>query len=266
MMSPSDDLPAGVHAAYSAAAWALRVERSQEDYRFDEIVRAVEAGLYKWALSHARRLLKGPHLVDAKDAEDAVSVALEKVLKDYDPSRGAIKPYLYKVLRNGCTDMLRRNGRELLTTAEPDWWNERPQVEAFSGATAVEDEDMCDRIAAALEVLNLSDTQRGELGRAMDLLDGAEADQFDHLTGLQKKRAMANARQQKKRAGDKVLDEAGVTAEERTAARLVRAHQDLDKAKAAAPGLDVVGLSKSAERKVLRLFNIDTEDDNDGHA
>jgi len=265
-MSPSDDLPTGVHAAYSAAAWALNDERSREDHRFDEIVRAVEAGLYKWALPYARRLLKGPGLVDANDPEDAVSAALVKALKDYDPSRGRFKPYFYKVLHNVCTDMLRRRGRELLTAAEPELWNDGPHAAAFSSAAAVEDKDMRDRIAAALEVLDLSDKQHGRLGRAMDLLGDAEADQFGHLTGLQKKRAMASARQQKKRAVDKVLDEAGVTAEERAAARLVRAQRNLDEAKAAAPGLGAAGLCRSAERKVLRLFNTDTEDDNDGHA
>jgi DNA-directed RNA polymerase specialized sigma24 family protein len=266
MMSPPDDLPAGVYPASAAAAWALGVERSQEDHRLDEIERAVEAGLYRSALPYARWLLMGPGLVDPNDPEDAVSAALEKTLRNYDPSRSSFKPYFHMVLRDVCTDMLRRRGRELLTSAEPEWWNERLHVEALSGTAAVEDQDMRDRIAAALEVLNLSDKQRDRLGRAMDLLGDAEADPFVCLSGEQKKRAVATARQHKKRGADRILDEAGVTAEERAAAKLVRAHPDLGTAKAAAPQLDVAGLSKSAERKVLRLFHTDTEDNNDGHA
>ncbi len=265
-MNPPDDLPAGVQAASAAAPWALSTERSQQDHRFDEIELAVQAGLHKSALPYARWLLMGLDLVDSNDPEDAVSAALEKTLRYYDPSLSSFKHYFHMVLRGVCTDMLRRRGRELPTSAVPQWWDERLHMAALSDTAAVEDADMCDRIAAALEVLNLSDAQRDMLGRLMDLLDGAEADPFAGLSGEERKRAMATARQHRKRGAVRVLDEAGVTAEERAAAKLVREHRTLNQAKAASPELDVAGLAKSAERKVLRLFNTDTEDDHDGHA
>lgn len=264
-MSLPDDLPAGVHAASEAETWALRIERS-EVQPFAEIIRAVEeVGLCKSAIPYARWLL-GPYLGGAIDAEDAVSAALVKARRSYNPSLGGFKPYFYSAVRSVCADMIKDRRRELRTSAELARQNERLQAEALPDTAVVEDEDMRDRIAAALEVLNLSDTQRYMLGRAIGMLDDAEADQFAHLSGPQKKRAMATARQNKRRGAGHVLDQAGVTAEERVAAKLVRTHPSLAAARAAAPQLDVVGLSKSAERKVLGLFNIDLGDRNDGHA
>jgi DNA-directed RNA polymerase specialized sigma24 family protein len=265
--NPSDDLP-HVPPTVSPGAerdangandqvreFALGIERDQADHRFEAIARAVDAALLRSADAYARRR------VGAHDAPEAISRTWEKVLAKFDPPRGPFKSFFFTVLHNACMDVIRERKHEPEPSEDVTMGSDRTPGASVQDALAAQaDRDEIVRqwdhleglIAEAIEVLNLTPKHRAALRNLLD--DGATGPPGDRRTA-------AAERQQRKRMRDWVTNRAGLTAEERAASALVRSHPSLAAAVAAAPGVDVAGLSAAADRKVLALFGIETEDD-----
>jgi hypothetical protein len=286
-----DEVPEGTSAVSSggepdmnglARDWALCGERERADQLFEILVRAVEAELLSSARAMASKLL------GANDVEDAISTVWTKLLakrnnaigsgraghdvgsgkagsKDgpgalpvgFDPGRGTFRTFFLTVLNSTCRDILRHRHAIQLSSVGATAGEELSQSRIFPHVVGHEDEilqrieGIQDRITAAVEVLDLSEKHRGMLLLMLD----TEED-----TPLADPKAVATARQQKKRLRDKVAKLADLTPDELKAASLVRTHHTVAAAAAAAPGLDVPRLFASAKRKVFALFDIETED------
>jgi hypothetical protein len=117
-------------------------------------------------------------------------------------------------------------------------------------------DDTNDRIIAAIEVLDLTEKQRGMLRRLLD----DEASAPDDPAAAQAALKAAAIRQQVRRLRGEVDGRVGLTPGEIRAASLLRIHHTVAAAAAAAPDLDVPGLLVSAKRKVRAMFSIVTED------
>jgi DNA-directed RNA polymerase specialized sigma24 family protein len=255
---PPDDLPDGVPALSSggqqgvdgtARTWALGDERGRVDQQFEDIVRATEAELLGSARAYARRLL------GANDVDDALNIVWEKIWASFDPARGAFKPFFFNVLHNTCLDILRhRRTTPQPSSDAPIRWEPGHGRHSPDPADEIiaQIDDLQDRIAAAIEVMDLAEKHRDMLHM---MLDSKDADPPAD------RKAAAAARQQKKRLRRVLDDLAGLTPDELEAASLVRRHHTVADAAAAAPGIDVQGLFASAKRKVLAVFAIETEDD-----
>jgi DNA-directed RNA polymerase specialized sigma24 family protein len=170
----------------------------------------------------------------------------------FDPDRGPFAAYFYVAVRNACLDVLRRRG----TMPRPDAGVTDGELLLPDGGD-LEDEILArldhlqEKIAAAIEVLPLSDKHRDML-RLM--LDTGEAD--PSANG----KSSSAERQARRRLRHEVDKLANLTLEERHAASLVRRHHSVAAAADAAPDLDVRGLYASATRKVFALFGIERED------
>jgi DNA-directed RNA polymerase specialized sigma24 family protein len=264
--SPPDEPPEGAAAVSSGAPsgmsnvnagareWALHDEYSRTDPRFEAMVRAADDALLGYARAYAWTL------VGANDVEDAISTAWEKVLISADMDRGTFKPFFRTVLRNTCFDILRnRKGMSQHSSDAMPLWE--PEYGGLSPDPADEImdriKDLQGRIIAAIAVLDLTEKQRDMLSK---LLDDEESDVLDdRAAALADPKAAAAARQQRKRLRDVVDGLAGLTPDELKAASLIRRHHTVAAAAAAAPDLDVSGLYASARRKVLALFDIETQ-------
>jgi DNA-directed RNA polymerase specialized sigma24 family protein len=249
-----DAEPAATGGHDRAREFALGVERDRADPRFEAIARAVDHDLLSRAHAYARQR------AGTRDAPEAISRTWEKVLANFDPQRGAFKSFFFTVLRNACMDVLRERSHQPEPSEDVTVGSDRtPGALAHDAFAAQADRDEIVRhwdhteglIAEAIEVLNLTPKHRAAL---RNLLDGAAEPSAD-------RKAAAAERQQRRRMRTWVTNQAGLTTEERAAAALVRSHPSLAAAVAAAPGLDVAGLSAAADRKVLALFGVETEDD-----
>jgi DNA-directed RNA polymerase specialized sigma24 family protein len=245
----SDGQPGVNDAGGTAEALALGDEHGRTDQSFEDIVRTAGAELLDSARSYARRL------VGANDADDALNTVWEKIWTRFDPARGEFKAFFFTALHHECLDILRHRRvtpqpwADLPADWEPGYGTHFPDP---ADEVIARIDDLQDRIAAAIEVLDLPAGHRGMLRMMLDTQDASPP-----AAG----KAADAIRQQRKRLR-RVLDErAGLTPGELEAASLVRRHHTVAAAAAAAPGSDVPGLYASAKRKVLALFPIETEDD-----
>jgi DNA-directed RNA polymerase specialized sigma24 family protein len=232
----------------TAEALALGDELGRTDQSFEDIVRMAGAELLDSARSYARRL------VGANDADDALNTVWEKIWTSFDPARGGFKAFFFTALHHACLDILRHR------RVAPQPWAEVPAGREPEYGTHFPDpadeviariDDLQDRIAAAIEVLDLPAGHRHMLRMMLDTQDASPP-----------AAGKADATRQQRKRLRRVLDErAGLTPGELEAASLVRRHHTVAAAAAAAPGSDVPGLYASAKRKVLALFAIETEDD-----
>ncbi len=251
----SSGAPSGVHdVSAGTRAWALGDEQARAYPPFESIVRAANDELLRPARAYALRRV-GPD-----DVEDAINTVWEKVLTRFDKNLGTFEAFFFTVLRTTCYDILRNRGRMSLlsgdaaSTGEPEHGDPFPDL-----ADEVIDriDDLQDRIIAAIEVLDLTEKERGMLRMMLGSEEAGVPD--DPADGPADPKAAAAARQQKKRLRAAVDRVAGLTPDELTAASLLRRHHTVAAATAAAPHLDVRGLRASAKRKVFALFDIETE-------
>src|SRR5512133_2508401 len=82
-------------AGMTALAWP------QTETEFEALVEAMQHGLVRFAYCRLRSL---------PDAEDVVQDALVRAFMDRERLRkiGAVHPYLYRMVANRCTDLLRK--------------------------------------------------------------------------------------------------------------------------------------------------------------
>lgn len=259
---PPDDVPDGMPAekpdaggsssslTENAQTWVLETEHYESNPLFEGIVRAVEGQFNQKALRYAEGM------VGRSDAEDAVNTAWLKALPAFDASNGRFESLFRRTLHNACVDILRKRNRQQPVPADDLAFVELLRGSAAPGAAAVEssveEASMRDKIVTAIEVLDLTATQRSMLRRLVDLLE----------TGQRSDASPESLRQQKARTVAKVKCLAGLTTQEEGAVRLVRKCQGVvaDAAAIAPPGLDVRGQYQSAQRKVLALFGLDAGD------
>lgn len=243
--NPPDGFPDGTPAdppgtgpdmppADSIRERARGFELERMDHRSEDAVRALEARLREPARAYAR------WLVGANDAEDAVQAAFIKALDTFDPARGAPFPSFFMILlKRECIGILRKRKTlprltDLTTLADsvpgPRSGAEDPEAAAIS-------RDIADQISAATQNLDLPTAYREALRQ---LIDDGGADRT------------AAGRKRTERTRGMLDEQAGLTAAEQGAARLLRQHRPIDEA--------AQGLLASARRKMFSLFGIQPEE------
>jgi RNA polymerase sigma-70 factor (ECF subfamily) len=147
----------------STAAW-LFMAQAGETAAFDAIQQEYEPAIRNFV----RRLIgdySQPYEVD--DIVQDVFLALYTHLADIDPPE-KLRPYLYRVARNRCYDVLRQLGRCEFTTLDDDLISDWVTYQAYSSADDAErPEDLAHWLLLHLEVqeamLRLPETQRQAL-------------------------------------------------------------------------------------------------------
>jgi DNA-directed RNA polymerase specialized sigma24 family protein len=217
--------------------WPRELERQAHDSAAEATIREIEARLHTSAHAYAYKLV-------GADAEDAVQTAWVRALTTYDPESGPLSSLFLHILRNTCHDIWRRRRDETLPSddvaalAESAYRAPYPADGGFEEEVLSRLADSEGPITAAIEALDLPAGQRDML---RSLIVSGEADTTD-----------ATARKRRQRMRDRIDDLAGLKPAERRAVSLQRQHRALD--------ADTQALVASARLKVLRLFDIQTED------
>jgi DNA-directed RNA polymerase specialized sigma24 family protein len=258
-----------------AREWARRAERDQSDRLFEALVLAAQAELLRSVRAMAGRLV-GPDEADdvinsvwarlwanqralgtPAQTERDVGVAEPAMTAGhvsagqpgrFDPARGSFTAYFYRAVWNACIDNRRR--RRALPLPGPDVTagDLLPDVANLEEEALARLDRLEEKLVAAVEVLPLSDKQRGMLGLMLD------TDQAHATAGGGASVAQRQAKRRLRREVDNLAD---LSAEERRAASLVRTHHTVAAAAAAAErSVDVPGLYASATRKVFALFGL----------
>lgn len=217
--------------------WLLELERQAHDSAAEATTREIVARLHTSAHAYAYKLV-------GADAEDAVQTAWARTLATYDPESRPLSLLFSYILHNTCRDMWRSRRDETLPSddvaalAESAYRAPYPADGGFEEEVLSRLADPEGRITAAIEALDLPAGHRDMLH---SLTVSREADTTD-----------ATARKRRQRMRDSIDDLAGLTPAERRAVSLQRKHRALD--------ADTQALVASARLKVLRLFDIQTED------
>lgn len=162
--SPTDSLPDTLATLDpSAVAW-LYMAQAGEPEAFDALQQEYEPAIR----SFVRRLI-GDYstTVEVDDIVQDVFLALYTHLADINPPE-KLRPYLYRVARNRCYDVLRQHGRYEFTTLDDDLTSDWVTYQAYSyGDDTERPEDLAHWLLLHLEVqeamLRLPETQRQAL-------------------------------------------------------------------------------------------------------
>ncbi len=231
-----------------AREWALCANQELKNELFVIVADAAQERLVHIAHVMASRIV-GPD-----EAGDIVNDVWCKVQthEKFNPDVGSFHSFFLSLVRNQCIDAVRKRREipapyDLLETPA-----EAPDADREYAAALAHIADLEARISAAIDALDLPPRDAEMLRMLTGPADASRG-----------RMAMSpSERQQLRRLRSKIDDWAGLTREERDAARLLRKHHTVTAA-AAASGIDLPELQRrlaSAKRKIHTLFNLPSED------
>jgi RNA polymerase sigma factor (sigma-70 family) len=235
-----------------AREWALCADKELKNELFVIVADAAQQGL-----AHIARVMAS-RIVGPDEAEDVLNDIWCKVQANekFDPDVGSFHPFFLSLVRHQCIDVLRKRREipapyDLLETSA-----EAPDPDREYATALAHVSDLEARISAAIETLDLPP-------RDVEMLRMLIDPPADPVGGSRDRVARSPGERQQLRRLRRTIDGwAGLTAEEREAASLLRKHHTATAA-AAASGIGLSELQRrlaSAKRKIRCLFNLPSED------